>query len=82
MQMIERKWLGDKTGQGCYKRVGKRTKRFKFSIGKRSNTIPPPSRVFPNRERARQIETLAERLRALVAAQDAPARFLWQVLSD
>ena len=44
-KMIERGWLGDKTGQGFYKRVGKGARRSTRSIGRRSNIIRPRSRA-------------------------------------
>ncbi len=37
--MIERKWLGDKTGQGFYKRVGKEKEIHAHRSGRRSNII-------------------------------------------
>ena len=81
--MIERGWLGEKTGQGFYKRVGKeRTARSTPSTGRRSNIIRAQKPKFPSVEAAKNIENLPERLRTLVAGTDRAGTFLWKLFSD
>jgi 3-hydroxyacyl-CoA dehydrogenase len=80
-QMLDRKWLGDKTGQGCYKRVGK-DKEIHALDWKTMEYRPVVKPLFPEIETARQIEDLPARLRALVAAGGRAGNFLWQILSD
>ena len=80
-EMIARKWLGDKTGQGCYKRVGKE-KEIHAIDWKTLDYHPAAKPRFAELETARQIEDLPERLRAVVAANGRAGKFLWQVLSD
>jgi 3-hydroxyacyl-CoA dehydrogenase len=79
--MIHRGWLGDKRGQGCYRRVGKdreihaidwKTLEYHAAVKPR----------FDSLETVRRIEPLADRLKALVALEDKAGRFLWQALSD
>ena len=80
-EMLERNWLGDKTGQGCYKRVGK-DKEIHALDWKTMEYHPAAKPRFPELETARQIESLPDRLRALVSAGGRAGTFLWQVLSD
>ena len=80
-EMIARKWLGDKTGQGCYKRVG-HAKEIQAIDWKTLEYHPAVKPHFAEIETARQIENLPERLRALVTAGGRAGNFLWQLLSD
>lgn len=79
-EMMTRGWLGDKTGQGCYKRVGKDReiwaidrKTFEYHLAAKPR--------FASLEAVRKLESLPERLKALVALDDKAGKFLWQVLS-
>ncbi len=80
-EMIERKWLGDKTGHGCYKRIG-HTREIHALDWKTLDYHPVAKPHFAEIENARLIEGLPERLRALVASDGRAGKFLWQVLSD
>jgi len=80
-QIIERGWLGDKRGQGFYKRVGK--EREIHAIDWKTLEYHPADKPrFASLETVRKIEPLADRLKALVALDDKAGRFVWQVLSD
>ncbi len=80
-KMIERKWLGDKTGQGFYKRVGK--EREIHALNWKTLEYQPQQKPrFASVEVARNIEDLGERVRTLLRADDRAGRFLWKVLSD
>src|SRR3984893_927255 len=82
-KMIERKWLGDKTGQGFYKRVGKgENKEFLALDWKTLEYHPAEKTRFPSVEAARNINDLGERLRTLLRSDDRAGRFLWKVFSD
>ena len=77
----QRGWLGDKRGQGFFKRVGK--DREIHAIDRKTFEYHPAAQVrFPSLETVRKIEPLADRLKAVVALDDKAGRFLWQVLSD
>jgi 3-hydroxyacyl-CoA dehydrogenase len=79
--MIARKWLGDKTGQGCYKRVGK--DREIHALDRKTMEYHPAAKVrFASLEAVHKIEPLADRLKALVALNDRAGQFLWQLLSS
>jgi 3-hydroxyacyl-CoA dehydrogenase len=80
-KMIERKWLGDKTGQGFYRRVGK--DREILALNWKTLEYQPLQKPrFASVETARNIEDLGERVRTLLRSDDRVGRFLWKVLSD
>jgi 3-hydroxyacyl-CoA dehydrogenase len=81
--MIERGWLGEKRGQGFYKRTGKGADKEIWAIDRKTLDYHPAQKVrFPVTEMARNIEDLPQRLRTLVAADDRVGRFLWPVFRD
>ena len=80
-EMLNRKWLGDKTGQGCYKRVGK--DRAIHALDWKTFEYHPAAKVrFASLEAVHKIEPLGARLKALVALNDKVGQFLWQLLSS
>lgn len=79
--MIRQGRLGEKTGHGFYKRVGK--DREIHAIDRKTFEYRPADKPrFASLETVRKIEPLADRLKALVALDDKAGRFLWQLLSD
>lgn len=80
-QMMERKWLGEKTGQGFYKRVGPAKEIHVLDL-KSFEYKPLPKVRFPSAEAAKAIDDLPLRLRTLVNGPDRVASFLWKVFSD
>jgi len=79
--MIERGWLGEKSGQGFFKRVGK--DKEIHAIDLKTLEYHPAAKVkFPSAEAARNIEDLGERLRTLVKGEDRVGTFLWNLYSD
>jgi 3-hydroxyacyl-CoA dehydrogenase len=80
-KMTERGWLGEKSGQGFYKRVGK--EKEIHAIDLHTFEYHPAVKVkFPAAEAAKNIEDLPERLRTLVAGTDRVGTFLWKLYSD
>ncbi|HYI94062.1 MAG TPA: 3-hydroxyacyl-CoA dehydrogenase/enoyl-CoA hydratase family protein, partial [Bryobacteraceae bacterium] len=79
--MLERKWLGEKSGQGFYKRVGPQ-KEIHAINWKTLDYHPANKAKFPSVDLARNIEDLPERLRTLVAVNDRAGSFLWKLFSD
>ncbi len=82
-QMAERKWLGEKTGQGFYKKE-------RGADGKSQILRLDPSLMeyveqgkvaLPSLELAKNIEDLGDRLKTLVSAPDRGGNFLWKNLS-
>jgi 3-hydroxyacyl-CoA dehydrogenase len=80
-EMIARGWLGEKRGQGCYKRVG--ADREIWAIDWKTLEYHPATKPrFASLEGIRNLEPLSDRLKALVALNDNVGQFLWQALSD
>ncbi len=86
-QMIERKWLGDKTKQGFYKKErdaeGKELRKvldvstFEYK--------PSTKAIFPSIELAKSNDSVEARLKALLAGnpdKDKAAKFYWKVLPE
>ena len=72
--MIERGWLGEKRGQGFYKRVGKGADKEIRALDRKTLEYHPAQKVrFPAADAVRGVEDLGQRLRALVAG-DEPRR--------
>ena len=79
--MMERGWIGEKRGQGFYKRVG--AAKEIHAIDLKSLEYHPAQKVrFPAAEAVRGVEDLGERLRALVADGGRVGKFLWPLLRD
>ncbi len=83
-KMIERKWLGDKTGQGFYKRVGKGDNKEIHALDWKTLEYHPAAKprfasveAARRHRRSRRAPAHAGALRTI-----APARFLWKVFSD
>jgi 3-hydroxyacyl-CoA dehydrogenase len=80
-QMLERKWLGEKTGQGFYKRVG--PEKAIHALDLETLEYHPATKVsFPAADAVRNTEDLGQRLRALLAGKDRVASFLWKLYRD
>jgi 3-hydroxyacyl-CoA dehydrogenase len=79
--IVERGWLGEKSGQGFYKRVGK--EKEIHAIDLKTLEYHPAAKVkFPSADAARMVEDLGERLRMLVKGTDRVGTFLWKLYSD
>ncbi|MGB8259762.1 MAG: 3-hydroxyacyl-CoA dehydrogenase NAD-binding domain-containing protein, partial [Terracidiphilus sp.] len=86
-QLIERKWLGDKTKQGFYKKGrGADGKEVRLVLDLDTFEYRPSVRAtFPEIEMAKTNDSLAGRIRALLGgdpAKDKAAKFYWQALPE
>lgn len=82
-EMVSRGWLGEKSGQGFFKRLGKGDKKEIHAIDWKTYEYHPAQKVnFPEAEQARMIEDLPARLKALVYGKGRVANFLWKLYSD
>ena len=82
-RMMERGWLGEKRGQGFYKRVGKGADKEIHALDLKSLEYHPAQKVrFPAADAVRGVEDLGERLRTLVAGDDRVGNFLWPLFRD
>jgi 3-hydroxyacyl-CoA dehydrogenase len=84
MEMLNRKWLGDKTKGGFYKKQKGPDGEKRFVLDWKTLEYREQSKPkFPAIEMAKQIEDLPERLRTLIApSKDKANLFLWTVLAD
>jgi len=85
-EMLKRGWLGDKTGQGFYKKVkGEAGKDQRMVLDLSTYEYRPSVKpALPALEMAKNAATLPERLRLLLAndpAKDKAAAFLWPFLA-
>ena len=81
--MIDRKWLGDKTGGGFYKKVQEDGKTTILSLDLQSMEYRPQQKVrLASLEAAQNLESLPEKLRALYYAKDKAGEFTFKTLSD
>jgi 3-hydroxyacyl-CoA dehydrogenase len=81
-QLIGRKWLGEKSGQGFYKRVQQDGKTEILALDPKSLEYRPQKRMQSAALAAvRDIEDPGERLKTVVNADDVAGRFAWRVLS-
>ncbi len=78
--MLERRWLGDKTRQGFYRKEGD----ARFALDWKTLEYRPASKPhLPALEMAKNAERLAERIRLLLQGdvrKDKGARFHWRLL--
>ncbi len=84
--MLERRWLGDKTGQGFYrKEKDSEGKDIRFALDWKTLEYRPASRPnLPLLEVAKNAERLPERIRQLLEGdvrKDKAARFHWRLLT-
>jgi 3-hydroxyacyl-CoA dehydrogenase len=91
-EMMKRGWLGDKAGQGFYKKVrgadgpGGERKDERLVLDPATLEYRPAVKpALPSLEMAKNAATIGERLKMLLAgdpAKDKAARFLWPFLAD
>jgi 3-hydroxyacyl-CoA dehydrogenase len=84
--MLERKWLGDKTGGGFYKKEGGADgKDTRFVLDLKTLEYQPSTKPkLPALDMAKNVESLPERLRMLLSGdqkKDKAARFHWKLLT-
>jgi 3-hydroxyacyl-CoA dehydrogenase len=84
-QMLERKWLGDKTKGGFYRKTRKPDGQSEIMAVDWKTLEYRPSRrpKFPSLEMAKTVDSLPERLNMLLApSKDKANILLWSALSD
>ncbi len=87
-RMLENRWLGDKTGQGFYMKVGKdeQGRDVRLVLDWKTLEYRQAGRPkFPSLEMAKNAETLPERLRLLLDAdrrKDIASAFYWPMLTQ
>ncbi|MDB5058418.1 MAG: 3-hydroxyacyl-CoA dehydrogenase/enoyl-CoA hydratase family protein, partial [Chloroflexi bacterium] len=81
--MVDRGWLGEKTGQGFYKRVKSDGESRILTLDLATMEYKPQERLhFTTLDAVKDIGDQGERLRRIVEGDDRVARFAWEMLSD
>jgi len=76
--MLERKWLGNKTRQGFYKRVETESGRQFWALDLETMDYQPPTKPrFESVGKHRNVEDTGERIKRLCAEDDRAAQFIW-----
>jgi 3-hydroxyacyl-CoA dehydrogenase len=84
-QMLERKWLGDKTGGGFYKKVKGAGEGERLGLDWKTLEYRPQQKAkFASLEMAKNIEDTGVRLKSLIggSGKNKDEQFLWTALSD
>jgi len=79
--MRSRNWLGEKTGQGFYRRTGK-DNGLEVLDWRMLEYRPFKRPVFEETERAKQIPDIPARIHSLIDRDDRAGRFVWRILRD
>ena len=80
--MLERNWLGNKTGQGFYKRVDTKGGREFWSLDLETLEYQPPAKPrFESVGKHKNVEEVGERIKRLCAEDDRAGRLIWDILS-
>ena len=80
--MVERKWLGDKTKQGFYRKTKGEGGREILTLDHQAMDYRERKKgSFGSLETAKNIEDLRERLKMLASSKDRAGAFIWKTLS-
>ena len=80
-QMEANKWLGDKTGQGFYKKTGSGDKKEILSLNLQTLEYGPQQKTkFATLEQTKAIDNLTQRWPVLIAGQDVAGQFYRRML--
>lgn len=82
--MLKNKWLGDKTGQGFYKKTKKEDgSKEILSINLTTGEYGPPVKVrYDSLGEAKNIEDIGERIKFMISASDDAGKLAWLTIRD
>ena len=81
--MLDKKWLGNKTGQGFYKRIKTETGKEKLVLDYKTLEYRPAQKVkFASLDAVKAASTPADKAKALIYAEDRAGKFAWKVTSE
>lgn len=82
-KMLEKKWLGNKTGQGFYKRIKSEAGKEKLVLDYKTLEYRPAQKVkFPSLDAVKAAPTPADKAKALIYAEDRAGKFAWKITSE
>lgn len=73
--MVSNKWLGQKTKQGFYKKVGKDIMYLDYNTMEYKES---PKVKYPSLEAAKQIDSLPKKIATIAYGTDAGSKFVWE----
>ena len=77
-ELVQRKWLGNKTRQGFYKRVETEQGRQYWHLNLETLEYEPPTKPrFESVGKHRKVEDTGERIKLLCAEDDRAGKFIW-----
>lgn len=80
--MMQRKWLGDKTGQGFYKKVDTKEGRQFWALDLQTLEYTPPTKPrFESVSKLKDVKDVGERIKRLCAESDRAGQFIWSIMS-
>ncbi|OVE81975.1 hypothetical protein BVY03_01620 [bacterium K02(2017)] len=82
--LIKNKWLGEKSGQGFYKKEkDENGKRLILSLDLKSGEYTPQEKVrYDSLGAARNIEDVDERIKTVINAEDQAGQFAWNIIRE
>jgi 3-hydroxyacyl-CoA dehydrogenase len=82
-KMLEKKWLGNKTGQGFYKRIKSEAGKEKLVLDYKTLEYRPAQKVkFSSLDAVKAAPTPADKAKALIYAEDRAGKFAWKITSE
>ncbi|GAB4569117.1 MAG: 3-hydroxyacyl-CoA dehydrogenase/enoyl-CoA hydratase family protein [Anaerolineae bacterium] len=79
-KLLAEGWLGNKTGQGFYKKTMVNGERQFWELNLQTFEYEPPQQVrFESVGKHRKVEPVGARIKALVAEEDRAGQFLWAI---
>jgi len=82
-KMLENKWLGDKTGQGFYKRVKTAAGKETLALDYKTMEYHPSQKIkYSSLDAAKAASGAGNKIKALVDAEDRAGQFAWKVVSE
>lgn len=82
--MIANKWLGNKTGQGFFRRTkGADGKRQIFVLDPKTMDYRPSERIqYPSLDATKTIENTLERIKTMITGTDRAGKLAWEATAD
>ena len=82
-KMLDKKWLGNKTGQGFYKRIKTEAGTEKLVLDYKTLEYRPAQKAkFPSLDAAKAASTPAAKAKALIYGEDRAGKFAWKITND
>ncbi len=82
-KMIEKNWLGNKTGQGFYKRIKSEAGKEKLALDYKTLEYRPAQKVkYPSLDAAKAASNATAKAKALIYAEDRAGQLAWKITSE